>query len=365
MSLLDHCPSAEHRAALRLTGIALGGAVEQELLQDLSQTDPVRLATIANVEHVHCVWALAEGRDSALGAALPEDLWLYLNEMTRANAVRVHKAREQLAWTGELFADAGIHAVVLKGGADLLDPPAGGPEHRFISDLDILVPGANLEAARDLMLANGAKLPADATDTPADHHHLPAFYFPDREFPVELHFRVGEHLVASVLPADEVLSRAIPSALPGIWLPSDPDRVVHHVLHASIMRHDTFRFYLRSLLDLHRWQTRSAEFAAATRRLEEVGQGAALHSLLGLRDLIIGRDSPVIQAEKAWLTRALYRFGKPAERQWIHLWSLLSAVVWRCAKDPSRLWHYLRLFTDRRSLSKRLSYWRSETKKLR
>lgn len=319
MSLIELCPSAPHRAALRLTGVAVGAPVSERLLRDLEQTDPVALAGIANVNFVHTLLSAAQGQNSQLDAALPEDLWLYFREMERANIQRLEKSHDLLQRISATFAAEGLTGVLMKGGVQMLEPAGFNVKHRFMSDLDILLPKAEAHHAHACLVALGGTFDPDKEKLWLPfHHHLPQLYFEDLDTVIEIHVAVGAPSIARVLTAESYIARAQPSSLSGLFLPHPEDRYLHHILHSALKRHDIHHIFLRSILDHVAFQkiTTPEDQSAARVRLDLAGLGAELRILSALTDLALGQeDSSVIVSETKWLKTALPLFGQPGRRQ--------------------------------------------------
>ncbi|WGW03306.1 nucleotidyltransferase family protein [Tropicibacter oceani] len=369
MSLIDRCPSAMHRAALRLVGAALGGPVTQGLLEDLAQVDPVALAGLLNVQHAHTVVAAVQGRDPRLDAALPEDLWLYLAEMRAANRDRMALGVQDLGRIGALLGGAGISAVVLKGGAEMLDPLVNPAAIRFVSDLDILVPYDRAREAQALLSGQSPDAVAfpDRIDA-AVLHHLDPLHPEGHEFPIELHFHVGQSLVRRVLDAPGVLDRATPSAVAGIALPSMRDRFLHHVLHYAKEHHADHGLYLRGLVDHHafRQALTAQDRAAAETSLRAAGLGHHLQILDALTDMVLGQDPGAMSpATSRWLRRCLQGFGSPARRRLSASLTLLYRVPWRFVTSRYYRRRYLGILRDPAVLKGELGLQRDRFGKLR
>lgn len=313
MSLIYLCTSPTHRAALRLTGVAIGAPVNESLLADLAEADPVELAAIANTHFIHTLLSAAEDRDHRLDAALPEDLWLYFREMTRANVLRLQAGRAQLARIGTAFAAKGLTGVVLKGGVQMLDPAGFDVERRFINDLDILLPAGDAHRAHACLAEMGGTFNPHKVDS----HHLPALFFDDPDHVVEIHTAVGEPRIAHVLPSEQFISRAQPSSLPGLKLPHPEDRYIHHVLHSATNRHDWHEIFLRGPLDHAAFcaLTSPSDRASAHFRLEQANAGRDEKIISALTDLVLGREARSEMVSAKWLNKALTLYGNPNRRR--------------------------------------------------
>lgn len=356
MSVLDGCASPAHRAVLRLTGVALGGQVSPALLDDLDQSDPLKIAEIANVELVHCLLSAAQGRSADLDAAIPADLWLYFREMTAANAERLARGRAQLVHMGRIFSDAGIAGVVLKGGANLLAPLSDHAEWRFVSDLDVLLSADAAQTAHDLLVAEGADFTPFEDLIAQEMHHLPGLDLGPGTFPVEIHTRTGADPLGALLPAEALVQRAVPTDIAGLLVPALADRHLHHVLHSALERYDRFEFLLRGLIDQQVFGDLANGRDAREAAIRDAGAAAPDAALTGLLDLTRGReDSPAVFAAKPWLTKALRRFGQPGARRRVDLWLRAKTLATRLTTSAAYRKHYWQVLRDGEAIGMRLS----------
>lgn len=308
---LSLCNSAPHRAVLGLLAVALGRAAYDGLFDDLAASPPEQLAAIANQGHAQTILHSAFVKMPALEDVVPLDLRIYFAEMQRANSERNAQAKAQLAEISDILAPHGILVVALKGAADVLDPLHQTPAHRYISDLDLLVPADQIsEAARLLRDAKG--LPVTPKNiAPGPHHHLAQIVHPDFMFTIELHIRPGSDAVSQVLSAKSMIERSKATHIPGVLIPSVEDRLLQHVLHGMELRHDTAALNLRLLSDHMRYlqMTPDATLKQALSRLNDVGLVAWLQDLTALSKAMEG----IPPAADNWAGQALARFGMPQD----------------------------------------------------
>lgn len=346
MSLIDLCPSASHRAALRLTGVAVGGPVSESLLRDLDQTDPVKLAEIANVNFIHTLLSAAQGQSSLLDAALPEDLWLYFREMENANIERLANCEDQLRRIGVAFAAEGLMGVIMKGGVQVLEPTGFDVKHRFLNDLDILFPIEDAPRAHACLAALGGTFEPYPAEFDNWSHHLPALHFSDPDNVVEIHVAVGAPFTASVMTAEDFIARARPSSVSGLMLPHPEDRFLHHILHCSYGRHEFHHVFLRNILDhvAFRKVTTAVDQNAARIRLDRAGLSAELRILSALTDLALGtEDSPAVKEESKWLKTALPLFGRPVQRRFRAVLETTSRILFQLITSSTHRRRILRV----------------------
>lgn len=369
MSLLEACKSPEHRTALRLLSVALGGDVTKPLLDDLHATDIDVFVGIVNWHHLHTVLSSVKGRDSRLDRALPEDLWLYLDEMQKANAVRREEGLNQLKLIGELFKKAAIDAVVLKGGADIIDPVSPNPHWRFVSDLDILVINDRMDEARDILSTVGGRWDASSSPPSAETmHHLPPIVCADWDYPVELHRRPGQPIVCQILTACDILKEALESPVPGLRIPCLRHRFIHHVLHTSVGRGDGDRIYLRSILDhasfkLHLTQ---GERLRANDALLSSGLLHHAERLDALTESLIGMPELDTRAESdTWVRKSLSHFGNPSAKRRQIIFEVVGGIAIRFATRKNFRSHYVKKLKSRTSFAAKMDDLRERMKKAR
>lgn len=318
---LSLCGSTPHRAVLGLLLHALDAPTYPGLEKDLAQSDAEHLAAITNHGHAQTILITALRKTPSLTSHIPRDLEVYFAEMARANAARNHHAKTQLQEIANILLPAGIPVLALKGAADLLNPIHDGPEHRYISDLDLLIPDDRIKDAA-VFLRQAKGLPTGSVLTePGTHHHLAQIIHPDWPLTIELHVRPGSEVVQSVLASKTMLENAKPTDINGILIPDIQDRFLHHILHGMELRHQTAALNLRMLADhvqYLRVMTPSEQKQALT-RLEDIGYEAWQSDLSQLT-----RSLETLSAlpGDCWAARALQNFGDPeaARRQDTEFW---------------------------------------------
>lgn len=301
--MLGLCPSAPHRAVLGLMAVALGRPCPASLQNDLASSAPEQIAAIANQGHAQTILHSAFVRQPELSSALPHDLLIYFAEMQRANADRNQQAVAQMREIAGILAPHQIPVMALKGAADVLDPLHDTPAHRYISDLDLLVPADRAVKAAGLLRAEWG-LPDEGQDA-GPHHHLPQIISSAHLFTVELHVRPGSDIVAQVLDAGEMFAQA--ERVEGMLIPCPQDRLLHHVLHGMELRHETATLNLRLLADHVQYRLRMPQEtrSQALTRLDAASLGDWLRDLDRLADAMLGQEP------SGWAAQALIRFGDP------------------------------------------------------
>lgn len=347
LSDLEICPSLAHRCMIELVGVALGIVPGAALQQRLAACDPDHLAQIANSHQVHNLIHSAFEKHPPLKDVVPRDLQVYFQLMYSTNAGRNQQAQQELGLLGELFHRAGIEAIILKGGAELLAPYYGHPAQRFLSDLDILVPEARLQDAAEILYARGGSTHPASEANSDEHHHLPAIEGGELPLRIELHRSIGDGASSRVLPAADIFVRSLPSGVEGIRIPSPTDRFTHHILHVQLRS----QLYARRLLNLrfcadHLRFLHKLDPAAIT----ETRNRLATHELLPLLDSLdalthlmfnIPQSATGAEAQQ-WATRSLQHFGQPQRRKYLDSLIWLKTYASRFLSDPTRRRRYLR-----------------------
>lgn len=176
---------------------------------------------------------------------LDAELWEYIDAIHALNAERNRMLRADAAAIVGCLARSGIEPVFLKGMAlELLDvfPDAGT---RFMRDIDLLVPEADLEGAGAALAALGYQ-PMEVEEGAHDEFRM---MHPERPSMVEIHRSPLPDSLGQVLSAERMLSRRVPIAgFAGgaAFAPHPTDLVIHNAAHA--MLHD--RLYVRGELPL-------------------------------------------------------------------------------------------------------------------
>ena len=123
-------------------------------------------------------------------------------------------------------------------------------EHRTFYDVDLLLPGHQLERGNRALLDSGFTV-NDPVRTPPNHHHLPALYAPGRTILVELHRALFDDDCPFVVDVGELLARARPTTILGFEVRelAPEDALLHVCAHHSYGDHYT-RNALRALADI-------------------------------------------------------------------------------------------------------------------
>jgi len=341
------CPSAPHRAVLGLVRVAYGRPIGRTLIDDLRASDPLEIVRIATFNYVHVVLATAFDCAQNLAMAVPDDLVIYLREMQAANLRRNEAILEQMRSVGAVLAAEGVAGVVLKGGAELLAPTYPNPAFRFLSDLDILVPKADIDRIAGRFQMGGAVALEMSEIDSRDHHHVAPLMRPDWPVQVELHRSLGQGEWRNLLSPDAVATTARPSDVPGLAVPSAAYRLAHAVQHAQLQppRYRDGRLSLRDVVEFEVMRSAFDERdVAAASAMFDVGTKEAWEALDASCALILGdtdRAADLTPPARRWAEHAIAGFGRPARRRFGMLGRWAGWYAKELLTNPERRRHYL------------------------
>lgn len=344
---LIYCRSTAHRAVMQLLAIAEGCSPSPKLKEEIQQSSPKQMAEIANQNLVHCILHTAFTRYPELKEAAPRDLLLYFELMYSANLERNQEAKEELVTLGELFYKADIPAVVLKGGAEILAPYYRDPAHRYISDLDILIPEHKISQAAEILYARGGTSHPDDKGHYRNHHHIPAITGGSLPFSIELHKRIGDGITHEVLTGEEILERSIDSKVRGINIPTPQDRFTHFLLHTQVRSH----LYARTLLNLRDCNDHlHFQKGLSNEVIEKVRRKFKRHGILTMIDGLDTLSECIFTQPRThknneadiWAVTALRNFGRPKAQKYLDSLMWLKTYMHRFIAEPEKRRHYLR-----------------------
>ncbi len=217
--------------------------------------DPRAAEAVALAAGQHLVtqslWAALHAR--GLSATISADLAEYLDAVHGLNARRNHRLRAQAGEIAAALNTAGLQPLFLKGMAVLLLDLHRDPATRFIGDIDILVARDRIDAAVAALRRHGYR--QESTARPEHVHDMVKLTHTCRPARIELHQAPLALALQAIVPAAELLRRALPIDTPSggrALVPCPTDLALHNVAHAMLHHH----FYrmaelpLRDALDL-------------------------------------------------------------------------------------------------------------------
>jgi hypothetical protein len=181
---------------------------------------------------------------------LPSEIANFLLAVETANRERNQAIVDELKAAVTLLNGIGIQPVLLKGLAYLKTGIYEDPAHRFLMDIDLLVPEEQRQAAVVALIQNGWV--ADNLDPFGNfRHHSPPLRRPSAVW-IEIHHGLGAGACERVLPAREVIERSGAVDLDGlrVRVPAKEDLLAHLVMHSQHPFHQRIWTPIRAMVDL-------------------------------------------------------------------------------------------------------------------
>jgi hypothetical protein len=177
------------------------------LKQKLSDkaTDWDRIVTVAS-EHLVLPAIYCRLRQKSLLDLLPEDLVLYLEELTQLNRDRNHTLLSEVEDISKLFRTHQIQYVFIKGTAILVGNYYKDIGERMIGDIDILVASNHLDNAFDLLVNAGYSQFLPFNYEVKNYRHRPRQISNKRIGAVELHDQLLKYNYNHLIDKDLFLS---------------------------------------------------------------------------------------------------------------------------------------------------------------
>lgn len=229
-----------------------GRPLELDLVEaiDWSRVDWRRLVRLSGT---HLLTPALAGplADPSLDGTVPEDLRDYLAALHAAAAERNQTLRQEMLEIAASLNAIGVVPVLLKGGIRLVDGLWPDPAWRFMNDLDLLVPDADLWPCVAQLARSGWR-PCDERRQDLSQHVI--LGHPEATVRLELHRLPVAAERAELLPAARMLNRARPVAIDEamVAIPAREDQIVHLVAH-GMLEHAFLRngrCVLRELVEL-------------------------------------------------------------------------------------------------------------------
>lgn len=244
--------------------------------------------------HVIAPLAWALRRDQRV----PEPWAGELRAALAANAIRNESLAAALVRIVDRLHEHGIEPILLKGAANLVAALYPVPAARYLTDLDLLIPGPQVHEAQRRLLAEGFEAPRHLAFVDVEQQHLPRLLDPRSGAAVELH-RAVMFPEGRVIPAAEFAARVRIVSFRGraFQVPDPTIRLAHNVAHAQI-GHDLHRegyAELRQLLDLALLRAHhedSLEWQQIESWFRSVGRETVLADNLKLAELLLGQPVP-------------------------------------------------------------------------
>lgn len=163
---------------------------------------------------------------------LPEDLSLYLEEITSINRGRNEILLQEAHEISELFNKENIDHVFIKGIALLGGHVFEDPAERMIGDMDILVAENELRTAFDLLIKHGYTDTISSNFVRKKFRHLPRQVSPQKFGAVELHSEILIHEFKNLINLELVLKNK--QKVQGISIPTIEDSIKIAILALQV-----------------------------------------------------------------------------------------------------------------------------------
>jgi hypothetical protein len=182
---------------------------------------------------------------------IPNDLELYLEEITSINRNRNITLLKEITRLANILNDHNISYAFLKGSAFLINNYYDDIGERMLGDIDILVDENHIEKAYKLLLENNYRGTEQGISAKYfDHKHLPKLQSDIHLAAVELHKKVTEKSYYDLLDSDTILENKVIKN--GMYIPCKKHLVLQTILNfqANDSGYLYSRISLKSIYDL-------------------------------------------------------------------------------------------------------------------
>lgn len=203
------------------------------LKQQLSNnaTDWDRIVTVAS-EHLVLPAVYCRLHQKSLLYLLPEDLVLYLEELTQLNRERNHTLLSEVEQISKLFRAHQLQYVFIKGTAILVGDYYKDIGERMIGDIDILVASNHLDKAFDLLVNAGYSQFLPFNYKVKNYRHRPRQISNKHIGAVELHNQLLKHNYNNLI--DKVLFMSSKETVRDIPIPNTEMLIWNGILAQQI-----------------------------------------------------------------------------------------------------------------------------------
>ncbi|WGF87278.1 nucleotidyltransferase domain-containing protein [Marinivivus vitaminiproducens] len=208
----------------------------------LSYADwPLFVQAAARKQIAPLLAALADDRDVA--EAFPLEVLDFFQLLRDENETRNASFRADLTEAVRALNEIGLEPVLLKGAARLVDDSYADPAERFMADIDLLVPKAEVERAFVRLVALGYRPSEEGGRLPQEYHHLDMLLHPGDGPSIELHRAVCHWRQTRLLSEAGVRERSRPVDLDGARarLMTPVDSILHLIVHRQIQHRNVAR----------------------------------------------------------------------------------------------------------------------------
>lgn len=254
-----------------------------------------KLISLAN-EHLVTAPLWSALRRSALDSEAPTNAVEYLHSFHDYNSARNRAITTQLAECSAKLNAAGIEPMLLKGSAHLAASLYGDIGDRYLSDVDLLVRGEQIDRAHALLRELGYRAASDKDYS--KHHHIAPMIRDGAPVAIELHRAALPRDVQPALSLTALWDESIPAAAEEarFRLPSPTDAALLTFLHSAVVDRDLalLRMPLRLFYDLHLLEMRhgaSIDWQTSLARAGSIGAAPSLRRYLNALQKLFGGES--------------------------------------------------------------------------
>jgi hypothetical protein len=181
---------------------------------------------------------------------LPSEIADFLLAVETANRERNQAIVGELKAAVTLLNGIGIQPVLLKGLAYLKTGVYEDAAHRYLGDIDLLVPEEQQQASVVALIQHGW-VAVKRDPFPNFHHHSPPLRRPSAVW-IEIHRSLGAGARERVLPAREVIERSGAVNLDGlrVRVPAKEDLLAHLIMHSQHPYPQRIWTPIRAMVDL-------------------------------------------------------------------------------------------------------------------
>jgi hypothetical protein len=325
------------------------------------------LTRVASEQLVLTVMAGAVTRLNGLQPDADEAI-AFFRQIEETNRQRNTWLLEQLDQAGHALVEAGVPALVMKGGAFLLENRSDAAAWRFFGDLDFLVPADRLDEAVAALKALGYT-DRGSVYHPKFHRHYPFLRHPSGETGIDLHTRAAGLHQSVLLDPDHFFADAetVSLAEGEILIPSSTDRLAHLIVNAQVLdyRYQRRLFRLRDVLDFSRLIGREGvDLDDIGRRFKAYGSDRPLLAYLAMMGNVLGpayQPPPEAAGESRWMNSVRRVIENPRRARLYLLRHWMQMLVEKLFDAEHRQHLFERLLDrDQRAefIGRRLSHWR-------
>jgi hypothetical protein len=347
-----------------LIGVSVGDDLS---VQGAGETFWPDLTRIASEQLVLTVMAGTTARLNGLPPGADEAT-AFFRQIAETGRERNRWLLEQLEQAAGALHGAGIPAMVMKGGAFLLEDRENAAAWRFFGDMDFMVPEDRLADGVAVLKELGYQDPGRAYH-PEFQRHYPFLNHPEGTSGIDLHTRPAGLDQSALLDAGHYFAHAETIELPDgqVMVPSPTDRMAHLIVNAQILdyRYKRRLFRLRDVLDFSRLvQRNEVDMNEIWKRFEAYGQVRPLMAYLAAMGRVLGpcyRAPEESAGEHGWMDAAARVIQDP-RRARIHVIRHWFQMLYETLSDGARRRHLFRRLVDREQraefIGRRMSYWK-------